>query len=134
MIVGFPNETDEDFEQSVDFAKKAGFLMIHVFPYSKRAGTPAATMSGQIPEQIKHERVKRLSLAAEQIRKNILDGMTGKTVTVLTETIENGIARGHTDGFVEVAFPASHVDHAETVTVRIVGNNGSLCHGEPIPQ
>jgi threonylcarbamoyladenosine tRNA methylthiotransferase MtaB len=132
MIVGFPNETEEDFEQSIAFAKKAGFLMIHVFPYSKRKGTPAATMSGQIPEEIKHERVKLLSQTAQEIRQEILDGMTGQTVTLLTETYEDGVARGHTDSFVEVAFPTEHFGHAEVVNVRILGNNGTLCHGERI--
>ena len=132
MIVGFPNETEEDFLQSIEFAKQAGFLMIHVFPYSKRKGTPAATMSGQIPEEIKHERVKLLSQAAQEIRQEILDGMTGQTVTLLTETYEDGVARGHTDSFVEVAFPTEHFGHAEVVNVRILGNNGTLCHGERI--
>jgi threonylcarbamoyladenosine tRNA methylthiotransferase MtaB len=132
MIVGFPNETEEDFLQSIEFAKQAGFLMIHVFPYSKRKGTPAATMSGQIPEEIKHERVKLLSQTAQEIRQEILDGMTGQTVTLLTETYEDGVARGHTDSFVEVAFPTEHFGHAEVVNVRILGNNGTLCHGERI--
>ena len=132
MIVGFPTETEEDFGQSVEFAKKAGFLMIHVFPYSKRAGTPAAAMSGQIPEVVKHERVKLLSQTAQEIRQGILDGMTGEIVTLLTETYEDGIVRGHTESFVEVSFPTERFSHAETVRVRILGNNGTLCHGELI--
>ena len=134
MIVGFPQESEEDFAASLDFAKKAGFLMIHVFPYSKRAGTPAAVMSGQIPEPIKHERVKILSQAAEEIRREILNGLSGRVFDVLTETYENGIARGHTDSFVEVAFPTAHFEHAVTVPIKIKENDGTLCFGELISQ
>ena len=77
-------------------------------------------------------RVKLLSQTAQEIRQKILDGMTGQTVTLLTETYEDGVVRGHTDSFVEVAFPTEHFGHAEVVNVRILGNNGTLCHGERI--
>ena len=100
MIVGFPQESEEDFAQTVSFAKEAGFLMIHVFPYSKRAGTPAAVMSGQIPEAVKHERVKVLSSVQEEIRKNLLSTYVGTVQEVLFETYSNGVAHGHTAAFV----------------------------------
>lgn len=134
MIVGFPQESDEDFEKSLAFAKQAGFLMIHVFPYSKREGTKAAAMSGQISEEKKHERVKVLSSVATEIRKTILDDMTGKIFDVLTETYENGVAKGHTDSFVEVCFPTQQDLRAQTVSVCIIGNDGSRCNGIPISQ
>ena len=132
MIVGFPQETDEDFAQSLAFAKEAEFLMIHVFPYSKRAGTPAAEMLGQIAETVKHERVHRLSEAAKEVRQHILDRMTGRVCEVLTETYDAPNAYGHTDNFVEVSFPLQEFQHAKTVCVRITGNNGNICFGEPI--
>lgn len=129
MIVGFPQETEEDFLASVEFAKRARFLMIHVFPYSKRAGTPAATMEGQIPEEIKHERVAILSAEASKIRASILDGMIGCDAEVLFETFENGTARGHTREFIEVSCPLSSPCRAHTRTVHITGHDGTVCHG-----
>ena len=78
MIVGFPGETEEEFAESADFARKAGFLHIHVFPYSRREGTPAATMKDQVPEAVKHERVNLLSRISEDSCKAILDGALWK--------------------------------------------------------
>ena len=104
--------------------------MIHVFPYSKRKGTPAATMSGQIPEQIKHTRVSVLSQVAAQIRKQILDGMTDHVYEVLIESYENGVAKGHTASFVEITFPMTVFEHAKILPIRVVGNNGTVCYGE----
>ena len=129
MIVGFPQEAQEDFEKTLAFVQQARFLMIHVFPYSKRAGTPAAVMEGQIPEPIKHERVAILSEQAAHIRREILDGMTGETVEILFETCENGTARGHTPSFAEVVCQTSEPLHARTLPVRIDRNDGTLCYG-----
>ncbi|MBQ8416199.1 MAG: tRNA (N(6)-L-threonylcarbamoyladenosine(37)-C(2))-methylthiotransferase MtaB [Clostridia bacterium] len=129
VIVGFPNETDEDFEDTKRFAMEASFLMIHVFPYSKRQGTPAATMEGQIPEEIKHQRVRELSALQARIRKEILDKEFGKTVNVLFETYRNGIATGHTPNFIEVSVPAPHPLHGLTLSVCIDGNDGEKCTG-----
>ena len=129
MIVGFPQESDEDFEETLRFVKKAGFLMIHVFPYSKRAGTVAATMQGQIPEPIKHARAARLSALEADIRKGILDSMTGQQVSVLFESFDNGIASGHTPEFIEVFCECDRPLHAETHTVIICKNDGNTCFG-----
>ena len=130
MIVGFPQESDEDFEETLRFVKKAGFLMIHVFPYSKRAGTIAATMQGQIPEPVKHARAARLAALEAEIRKEILDSMTDKQVSVLFESYENGIASGHTPEFIEVFCESDRPLHTETHTVTISKNDGNVCFGE----
>jgi threonylcarbamoyladenosine tRNA methylthiotransferase MtaB len=130
MIVGFPQESDEDFETTMEFVRRAKFLMIHVFPYSKRAGTPAATMKGQIPDQIKHARAARLSALRNEIRREILDTFTGKQVSVLFETIENGSATGHTPEFVEVICRGSNFPHAKFLSVTVTGNDGEHCFGE----
>ncbi len=132
MIVGFPQESDEDFEATVEFVRRAQFLMIHVFPYSKRAGTPAAAMTGQIPEQIKHARAARLSALQSEIRRDILNSFTGKQMSVLFETFENGNAHGHTPEFVEVVCKSSSALHAKTCTVTIEGNDGERCFGSLI--
>lgn len=130
MIVGFPQETDAEFEESLRFLEAAEFLNVHVFPYSKRQGTPAATMPGQIPEPVKHERVRVLSDAEAQIRRRILGRMHGQTRQVLFETDETGIATGHSPDFLEIACPAPEPLHAEIRTVRILSDNGTVCLGE----
>lgn len=134
VIVGFPGETEEDFEQTLDFARRARFLMIHVFPYSKRKGTPAASMPGQIPEPVKHERLLRLSKLEAEIRKEMLDELTGSRVEVLFETFEDHAAAGHTGNFVEVEVPAKAGLHGTLGTVLIEGNDGTKCGGKLIPQ
>ena len=130
MIVGFPQESEAHFEQTIEFVKEARFLMIHVFPYSKRAGTPAATMKGQVPEEIKHARVTRLSAEAAAVRASILEELNGKTLPVLFETYENGMACGHTPQFVEVVCPSACPLHAVTLPVKIIGHTGDHCIGE----
>ena len=127
MIVGFPQETEEDFAQSLSFIKEAGFLMVHTFPYSKRKGTVAATMSGQIEESVKHERVASLLAAAAKVRKQILDRMNGKTVEVLFETYENQIAYGHTAEFIEIAVPSNRPLCGSFESVLISSNDGTRC-------
>lgn len=129
MIVGFPQETDEDFARSVEFARNERFLMIHVFPYSRRAGTPAAVMSGQIPDAVKHERVAALSAVAERIRAEILCETVGKEVEVLFETYTDGVAYGHTASFIEVACPIPHSPVSQLLPVTVRAYDGTRCHG-----
>ena len=104
MIVGFPGETEEEFAESADFARRAGFLHIHVFPYSKREGTPAAAMKGQIPEAVKRRRVAILSRISEESCGAILDGVlqSPRPLTILPETRGEGFVTGHTPDFLEV--------------------------------
>ncbi len=104
MIVGFPGETPEEFAESAAFARRAGFLHIHVFPYSKREGTPAAAMTDQVPEAVKHERVAVLSRISEESCGAILDAVLGspRPLTVLPETRGEGFVMGHTPDFLEV--------------------------------
>ncbi len=129
MIVGFPGEDEADFEDTMAFAREARFLMIHVFPYSRRQGTPAATMPNQLPESVKHERVKRLSDLQAQIRSEILDGYNGKTVSVLFESYHDGVASGHTPSFIEVACASAIPLDNQALSVRICSNDGTRCHG-----
>ena len=129
MIVGFPGETEEDFALTVDFAKKAKFLMIHVFPYSERRGTVAATLPDRVPEEIRHCRVRELSAVQAEIQKEILDSYTDTTVSVLFETDTDGLSIGHTDTFIEVACPTLRPLQAELHNVYITGNDGKKCAG-----
>ena len=85
VMVGFPQETEQDHRESVDFMKKIGFSRVHVFRYSRREGTRAADMEGQVPENIKAERWQEMTEAAEKSRERYLRYMVGKTVPVLFE-------------------------------------------------
>ena len=88
-MVGFPEETEEDFAESLAFAEKVGFAKIHVFQYSPRKGTPAADME-QVPERVKKERADRMKSLAADLRRRYLEGQVGKTVPVLFERGEEG--------------------------------------------
>jgi len=133
MIVGFPQETDEEFEQTLDFVQKAGFLMIHVFPYSKRQGTPAAVMSGQVSEEIKRRRTATLISHAAEIRRSILQKLIDENEehTVLFESFENGRAWGHTPNFIEVVIDSDKPLHAQTIPVRLCTTDGTRCFAKP---
>ena len=136
IIVGFPGETEEDFAATMDFARRARFLMIHVFPYSKRAGTPATSMPDQIPNAVKKQRVAALSALATDIRGELLDELIGKKqpVSVLFETFEDGMAIGHTPDFIEMRVPSDRPLHAQTRLVLPIDKTEDLsgCIGQLI--
>jgi len=85
IMVGFPQESDEDFEKSLEFVKKIGFAKIHVFQYSKRAGTVAAERNGQVSKEIKHKRADRMKALGDELQKNHNKKLIGKVVPVLFE-------------------------------------------------
>ncbi len=128
MIVGFPGETDADFEETLSFAREARFLMIHVFPYSKRAGTPAAAMEDQVPESVKKERVSRLSRVADEIREEILSEWLGenRTARVLFEEYKNGYALGHTSEFIHIKVPSDKPLDSLVADVRPLAAEGEF--------
>ena len=130
IIVGFPGETEDEFSDTLDFMKKVGFLDAHIFSYSRREGTPAASMEGQVPPDIKHERSARLISAQREITYGILDGMIGKTLPVLFEARNGELFTGHTASFVEVGVKCSEDLHATLADVRITGRQGGICLGE----
>ena len=107
LMVGFPGETEENFLETVDFVKCAGFLDAHVFAYSKREGTEAAYYADQIPEDLKKARSARLVKAKNESRDRILDDVvaSGEPLSVIAETAgADGIYAAHSDTYVEVNF------------------------------
>ncbi|MBO4327651.1 MAG: tRNA (N(6)-L-threonylcarbamoyladenosine(37)-C(2))-methylthiotransferase MtaB [Clostridia bacterium] len=103
IIVGFPGETEEDFNETVEFIKKVRFLHLHIFPFSKRAGTTAASMPGQISTEEKRSRAAKLAAIQREIKKELLEevvrqGNDGRILNVLFE--EGGT--GHSEEFIEV--------------------------------
>ena len=102
VIVGFPGETEALFGESLDFVSQMGFAKVHVFPYSRREGTPAARMAGQLPMAVKKERVRRMEETAEERARAIREKMVGRTEDVLFETKTDGVADGLTGGYMRV--------------------------------
>lgn len=132
IIVGFPQETEEDFLETAEFVKKADFLKAHIFPYSKRAGTPAASMSGQIPKEEKSRRLHILSEIEAISRKALLEKEIRErpVKTVLFETYKDGRACGHTADFIEVSVPSPRPLHAIFADVRLISTDGNIVFGE----
>jgi threonylcarbamoyladenosine tRNA methylthiotransferase MtaB len=134
MIVGFPGETEEEFAESAEFARRAEFLHIHVFPYSKREGTPAATMKDQVPEAVKHQRVAILSHISEESCAAILDralATPDAAFTILPETRGRGFVMGHTPDFLEVKVLTDCPLRGEELTVRPLRREGEILVCEP---
>ncbi len=103
LLVGFPGESEELFLETLDFARRARFLSAHVFTYSRRPGTPAATYEGQVEESEKTERSHRLTQVVEKIQGEILDEYVQKQtpLRLLLETRQGDVWQGHTDEFLE---------------------------------
>jgi threonylcarbamoyladenosine tRNA methylthiotransferase MtaB len=122
VIVGFPQESEENFEETVEFVKNAKFLMVHIFPYSSRKGTEASKMKGQISTEEKARRLHRLEKIANAARQEILQDecASGLPKKVLFETYENGFAVGHTASFLEVAVPSPLPIRSEIRTVTLL--------------
>ena len=132
VIVGFPGEGEEEFEQTVEFIKEARFLSAHIFPYSEREGTPAAAMDGKVPVEIRRERAAKLIAIQKEITEAILIEEIAREPerTVLFEIYSNGIAHGHTDTFLEVNAPAPYDLHGERVRVKLNRCENGICYGE----
>ena len=111
IIVGFPGETEEDFGESMAFAEAVGFSQIHVFPFSRRKGTVADRMKGQLTEAVKKERADRLIHVSERLKEEYYRSLLGAETPVLVETVtgEDGIlrAKGHCRRYGCYRFPAS---------------------------
>ncbi len=102
VIVGFPGETEEDFKECIEFCQKVRFSKIHVFPYSIREGTKAATMPNQIPNNIKKERARHLIKIDEELQLAYNQEFINQEVKVLIEEVNNGVSTGHTENFLKV--------------------------------
>ena len=129
VIVGFPNETEEDFLDTINFCKKIKFSKIHVFPYSRRKGTKADLMDGQIKEQVKKERVKRLIEVSNNLEKEYLDKFISKNVLVLIEENKDGYSIGHTDNYLKVVIP-QFIECNKIVSVNIIKEENLELVGE----
>ncbi len=129
FIVGFPGETEEDFKETLEFIKEERFLHLHVFKYSIREGTEAASRKDQIPGEIKSARSRTLIETQAKIKKEILSANVGKTFPLLVETVERSegcfIACGHTPSFMEVTVKCNiPPKKGDIIEVTACGENG----------
>ncbi len=120
LIVGFPGETEEEFDQTLDFVRRCAFSAMHIFPYSRRTGTPAATLPGQVPKAEKEARARRAAAVAEELRAAWLERWVGETLTVLFEEEKEGLWRGHAPNYTEVFAPGEGL-HNVIKEVKITG-------------
>ena len=131
VIVGFPGETEEDFQASFDFVDKVDFYETHIFKYSKREGTKAASMPDQVDEQVKAERSARLIALGEKKRKAYEERFIGKTVEVLVEedAVIDGkkVQTGHTKEYIKIALDAQENLRNCIVNVQI-DNDSQIIH------
>ena len=102
MIVAFPGETEEEFLESLAFIKKCRFADMHIFPYSRRPGTPADKMPGQHSNAVKEDRSRRAIAVAEEMNKAYREAMIGKTQEVLFEEEQDGFFVGHAPNYMKI--------------------------------
>lgn len=126
IIVGFPNETDEDFEKTYEFLKEIKFYKMHVFKYSPRKGTVAAKMKNQIPAEIKDVRSKRLLQLSNENECDYLNEYIGKKVRVFMEEKDGDYIKGHTGNYIVVKTVGDESDLENFVDV-IAEKNGGDC-------
>ena len=130
LIVGFPGETEAEFAQTLSFLRRCAFSQLHIFPYSRRQGTPAAGLPGQVPEEEKKRRAQQAAAVAEALRKDWLDSWLGETVPVLFEEEKGGLWRGHTPQYMAVQVEARGQDlHNQIRAVRLTALGGDRVLG-----
>jgi len=133
MIVGFPGETEEDFEVSRAFAQKIGFDTIHVFPFSAREGTPAARMQHPVPKREKMRRARLLAETAAQLEQASLARAVGTRCRVLLEEYdESGRAVGYTPQYLRVRLDGPGGERGTEIETQITGWEGTTLLGAVI--
>ncbi|PEQ96676.1 tRNA (N(6)-L-threonylcarbamoyladenosine(37)-C(2))-methylthiotransferase MtaB [Bacillus sp. AFS006103] len=124
VIVGFPGETEEEFMETYNFINDHKFSELHVFPYSKRTGTPAARMEDQVDEEVKNDRVHRLISLSDQLAKEYASRFEGDVLEVIPEEVSNeeansGLLMGYTDNYMKVVFSGAEDLIGKIVKVKI---------------
>lgn len=129
IMVGFPGETEQDFKDTIDLAKRVRFQNAFTFVYSPRNGTPAAAME-QIPADIKKARITELVALQNAISDEISLEYLNKTYEVLVEDEENGVCAGRTDSGRLVRFPGERSDIGKFINVTVTKSKASSLYGE----
>ena len=133
VIVGFPGETEEEFEQSLSFVEACGFARTHVFTYSEREGTRAASLPAPVPWEVRKERTARLIAVGRKQECKFDQSFGGSTQTVLWEAQRNGILRGTTDNYLRVSTESAGSSENSTSTPESAGSAraaANIGHGD----
>ncbi|MDX9882778.1 MAG: tRNA (N(6)-L-threonylcarbamoyladenosine(37)-C(2))-methylthiotransferase MtaB [Prolixibacteraceae bacterium] len=131
IIVGFPGETDEDFQETLNAIREFQFSHVHTFKYSVRRGTRAERMDGQIPEKLKNERSVMVRTLSEEFREKYFGRFIGKEQTILIESVDNkGLAKGYGEHYipVRVKVPGLEPNTFSRVTIRRMEGKGEKSH------
>ncbi|SPN73600.1 (Dimethylallyl)adenosine tRNA methylthiotransferase MiaB,(dimethylallyl)adenosine tRNA methylthiotransferase,MiaB-like tRNA modifying enzyme,Radical SAM superfamily [Chlamydia serpentis] len=129
VIVGFPGESDQDFEDTLRIIEDVGFIKVHSFPYSSRPRTKASTFDNQLPQQVIHERKKHLAEVAKKVSQKEMQKRLGATTEVLVEQITDQVALGHSPYFEMVSFPIVEkiaINTLVTVCLHTVEDKGLI--------
>ena len=127
MIVGFPGETEEEFRESLEFIRKCGFADMHIFPYSRRPGTPADRMPGQLGNAVKEDRSRRAIAVAEEMSRAYRESFVGTTLEVLFEEPEGEYFTGHTPNYIKVYCKGQNLhNQVKNVEIRELFQEGLL--------
>lgn len=129
IIVGFPFETEEDFQDTLSFVREVQFSKVHVFPYSRRSGTVAADMAEQVPGDVKKDRVRRLLALSKVLETEYMKKFIGKTLPVLMEVNRTDYSLGHTSNYLLVKVPGEYQSE-DLVDVTITDVSYPYCLGE----
>ena len=134
MMVGFPGESDEDFSETVEFVRKVGFIDVHVFAYSRRKNTPAATYDGQIDEAVKKQRSAQLIKEKNLVRDCVLEKIvkSEKVLSCILESERDGVYTAHSDEYFEVNVKALPKMEGEMVKVLPVSHKNGIITGKLI--
>ena len=131
LIVGFPGETEEEFSATLDFLRTCAFSALHIFPYSRRTGTPAAALPGQVPRHEKEARARRAAAVAAELERAWLESWVGEALPVLFEEEKGGLWRGHAPNYALVLSPGRDL-HDRVLPVAITGVEGTALTGRLI--
>ena len=127
MIVAFPGETEAEFAESLAFIQKCGFADMHIFPYSRRPGTPADKMPGQHPNAVKEERSRAAIAVAEEMSRAYRESLIGTVQSVLFEEPEDGYFTGHAPNYVKVYVQGADLhNEIRAVTITDIYKDGVL--------
>jgi threonylcarbamoyladenosine tRNA methylthiotransferase MtaB len=134
VIVGFPGETDEQFENTFRLIEEIQFAELHVFPYSKRTGTPAARMENQVPDPVKQERVRRLIQLSERLSLEYARRFVGDVLDVIPERPYkeepgSGLYTGYSDNYLQLVFPGNEELVGKVCRVRLDEPGSEVCRG-----
>ena len=119
VIVGFPGETDDEFNETIDTIRKINFSKLHVFPYSKRNGTKAADMKDQVDDVTKKERAHKLIELSNELEKDYMSKYIDCDVTFIPEVYKDGYLMGHTGNYLSIKCPGDIEDIGKDILVHV---------------